>query len=40
MADMRGYGSMDLEDRGGTHDFHYEDGRATPPTPFPPGRSP
>ncbi|MEL6481594.1 MAG: protocatechuate 3,4-dioxygenase subunit alpha [Pseudomonadota bacterium] len=35
MADMRGYGTMDLEDRGGAHDFHYEDGRATPPTPGP-----
>lgn len=27
MADMHGFGKMNLEDRGGKHDYEYEDGR-------------
>lgn len=35
MADMPGFGSMDLHDRGGAHDYGYADGRDTPATPGP-----
>jgi protocatechuate 3,4-dioxygenase alpha subunit len=32
MADMREFGEMDLNDRGGPHDFNYPDGRNVPAT--------
>lgn len=35
MADMPGFGRMDLDDRGGPHDFVYEDSRGMPATPGP-----
>ncbi|MEM8596270.1 MAG: protocatechuate 3,4-dioxygenase subunit alpha, partial [Pseudomonadota bacterium] len=35
MADMRGYGAMDLRDRGGAHDYRYEDGRGVMASPGP-----
>lgn len=35
MADMPGFGAMDVDDRGGAHDFWYPDGRSTPPSPGP-----
>lgn len=33
MAEMPGFGRMDLSDRGGAHEFEYPDQRTTPATP-------
>jgi protocatechuate 3,4-dioxygenase alpha subunit len=33
MADMPGFGRMDVSDRGGPHDFSYEDARSVPASP-------
>ena len=33
MSDLPGFGTMDIHDRGGPHDFTYEDAGATPPQP-------
>lgn len=35
MADMRGFGEMDLSDRGGEHEFEYQDARDVAPGPGP-----
>jgi len=31
MADMKDFGAMDIDDRGGVHDFHYEDAKHVQP---------
>ncbi len=33
MADMPGFGQMNLSDRGGAHEFNYDDASGTPATP-------